>query len=549
MRRTVHTLIALSATVSLATPALAGGADTPVSAWGSSGIILTPSAHVLGFQDVQASGGYIGGTNQGFGTFHMGLLQGLEAGLTYNTPGAPMSLAGDFKWRLIKQTGAMPFSLALGGMQLGGNATQNLGLNNQLYMVLGHDVQWNFDNKPATLARLSLGFGGNLSGAQPMASLQIPILHVASVEAEFVGQRGTSDALINVGASLNPLPWLGFKIASLGTWNQDITTRAWMAGANLTWRIPSSGNLFDSKDSVTPPTPAKTPNPVISPPPVIANGTVPSPTASRPANGSTATASPTPTADGLVQGKVTSGGKGVDRIPLQLNGPQNRKAWTEPDGSYKFPRAPVGNYKLKIVRDGWKPLEQDVTVVAGTTEVNVSLTALPATLKGLVSSGTKGVGGVTVSIDSLGIATLTKEDGMYTLADIPAGTYVITYSQKKKPLDKVTLTVGQGETLQRNYTMSATDAPAIAKALLKGTISDAAKANLAGARIQLEGKDLTVMTISGPDGAFVLRELPAGAYKLTVSKKGFVSRFFSLTLKPGQETKHAIALTVAPAGK
>lgn len=541
MRRPVHILIALMATLALAAPALASGPDTPVSVWGSTGLILTPTAHVLGFQEMQLGGGYIGGPNLPYGSFHVGLFQGLEAGINYNLPGAPASLAADFKFRLLKQSAAVPLSLALGGMQLGGNTINPYGLNNQLYMVVGHDLQWTFGAKPVTLARLSLGFGGNLSGAQPMASLQIPVMQYGSIDAEYVGQRGPQEALLNLGLTANPLPWLGVRIASLGSLTQDITTRAWVAGANVTWKIPSSGNianLFDGKD--TPPTAPKsgvpTP-PVVSPPP-IAHAT-PAPVRPSPAP----TPAVTPIAEGVVQGKVSSGGKGVDRIPLQITGPATRKAWTEPDGSYRFAKAPLGSYKLSIDRTGWKPIVQDVTVVPGTTEVNLSLTPLAATLKGVVSTGQKGVGGVTVGIESLGVVTLTKDDGTYTLTDIPAGTYLITYSIKKKQVDKVTLTLGQGESLQRNLTLSGPDAPVTAKALVRGTITTVAKANLSGVRIMLEGKDLTVMTISGPDGGFVLRELPAGAYKLTVSKQNFLSRFFSLTLKPGQEAKHAIALT------
>jgi hypothetical protein len=244
----------------------------------------------------------------------------------------------------------------------------------------------------------------------------------------------------------------------------------------------------------------------------------------------------------VVQGKVTHDGKGVDRIPLQLTGGVTRKTWTEPDGTFKFPKAPVGTYKLTIQREGWKPVEQEVVLGPGATEVKIALTALPATLKGLVSSANKGVGGVTVAIDSLGIVTLTKADGTYQLADIPAGSYTITYSKNKKQLDKVQLNLSQGETVARNVTLSATDVPQPAKAMIRGTITDAKGAKLTGVRVTLEGKDLTVMTISGPDGSFVLRELPAGAYKLSVSKQSFVARYFSLTLKPGQEAKHTISL-------
>jgi hypothetical protein len=550
MRRPTSVLIALLASMSLSVPAWAGGPDTPVSVWGFTGTILTPTAHVLGFQEMQLSGGYainaLQGTgfgNYGLGGFHVGLLQGLEAGVTYNAPGST-ALAGDFKFRLLKQSGAVPISLAVGGMQLGVPMTP-LSMNNQLYLMLGHDLQWAFGGKPVSLARASIGFGTNLTGALPMANLQIPVLHYGSLEAEYIGKIDVQDPQINAGITINPFPWLGIRAASLGTITQAVGSRSWFIGANLTTKTPANGNLFDlANPAAAAPTPAPgkaaipSPPPVVSPPPVAAASPAPVPSAAQP----TPAPSPTPTVEGVVQGKVLSAGKGVERIPLTIVGGVTRKTWSEPDGSFKFPKAPIGTYRLKITREGWKPVDQEVVVGPGATEVTVALVALPATLKGQVTSSMKGVGGVTVAIDSLGIVTLTKADGTYTLADIPAGSYTITYSKAKKQLDKVQLNLSQGETVARNVTLNPVDVPQPAKAIIRGTITDAKNAALTGARVTLEGKDLTVMTISGPDGAFVLRELPAGAYKLSVSKQGFTARYFSLTLKAGQEAKHTIAL-------
>jgi hypothetical protein len=280
--------------------------------------------------------------------------------------------------------------------------------------------------------------------------------------------------------------------------------------------------------------------PVVSPPAVAAASPAPS---AAPSAVPTAAPSPAPVVEGVVQGKVRSGGKGVDRIPLTLVGGVTRKTWSEPDGTYKFPKAPTGTYKLQVQREGWKHVEKEIVVGPGATEVLIDLQALPATLKGRVTSGQNGVGGVTVAIDALGVMTLTKADGTYILTDIPAGSYAITYAKDKKQLDKVTLNLNQGETVARNVTLTGADAPLPPKALIRGTVTDPKNTPLTGVRVTLEGKDLTVMTISAPNGTFLLRDLPSGTYKLSVSKQGFVARYFSLTLKGGQEAKHTIALT------
>lgn len=538
MRRPSRVLTVTLAAWLLGSPVALAASEVPASVWGGSGLILVPTTDVLGFTDMRATGGYFVRKGQLMGGFHMGLLRDLEAGVVYGAPDAGGALSGDFKYRLLKQSAQVPFSLALGGQLLAaGSPAAAYGLSNQLYMMLGHELAWNFDGKPVTLGRAALGFAGNLAGAELLAGLQIPVLQYGSLEAEYIGNRPNQDALVNVGLTATPLPWLGVRVASIGEVSTPILDREWFLGVRLAWDVPTGGDPF-TKAAAQPektPAPAKPEQKPLPAPPVVS----PPPTPDVPAP--SASPSPVP-AEGVVEGRVRHGDQPVARIPLQLIGGVTRKAWSEADGSYRFPRAPVGTYKLKIEREGWKPIEQEVIVVPGTTEVAVSLVALPATLKGLVQHAQKGVGGITVSIEALGISTLTKGDGTFVLPDLPAGTHVVTYHRQKELLDKATLTLGQGETLQRNLTLKPGDMPAVQKALMRGTITDG-KASLSGVRVTLEGKDLTVMTISGPDGGFLLRDLPAGAYKLSVAKTGFKSRFFSLTLKAGQEVKHTIALT------
>jgi hypothetical protein len=65
---------------------------------------------------------------------------------------------------------------------------------------------------------------------------------------------------------------------------------------------------------------------------------------------------------------------------------------------------------------------------------------------------------------------------------------------------------------------------------------------LKGAQIMMEGDKLTVMTISGLDGKYIVKNLPAGNYKMTVSKAGFATRIFSVKIKEGQEARHDVEL-------
>ena len=81
---------------------------------------------------------------------------------------------------------------------------------------------------------------------------------------------------------------------------------------------------------------------------------------------------------------------------------------------------------------------------------------------------------------------------------------------------------------------------------ISGAVSDAtARKPVGGVKIVVEGKDLTVLTITGADGRFSVADLPPGKYKLQASKPGFQAKaaWATVTAKAGASV--AIGLTPA----
>src|SRR6185437_9802687 len=66
-------------------------------------------------------------------------------------------------------------------------------------------------------------------------------------------------------------------------------------------------------------------------------------------------------------------------------------------------------------------------------------------------------------------------------------------------------------------------AQSVSTSLMKGTIEDSTGSAVPGAQVRATQTETGAVrtVISGPDGAYVLSELPVGPYQLEVSKDGF----------------------------
>lgn len=499
-------------------PALADSGTWHPNLWGTSGLVGMPTSGTLNHHEFSATARYLLRNQALIGSLHMGLLDNLELGLVYGTPGAN-GLGGNLKWRILDQKDWIPLSLAIGGSLGGIRGGSGLFTGNQAYMVVSHTLKWPWeDGSHLILGEGSFGFSGNLEGAQLMAGVNVPILTVAGIQVEYLGRRGASNDQLNIGLHVTPFPFLDVAVFTTGSLSLDVNQRDLGFGLSYTGPMPMPpGMAVLPSPDLPPETPQATPIPQVSPPPEMAM-TAP------------------------LSGKVTDGQKPIPGAVVTLT--QGTTAYgteTGPDGAYQFLDIPVGSYTLKVTKRGWQTVETEVTVPTSMEHhQDITLKAAPGQVQGKVTNDKgQALAGVSVGIDKLGLMTLTKSDGSYTLPEVPAGAHLVTFTLKGQVVDKINVTLAAGDSFDHNVTVR--QGPQ--KALVRGVVVDAKKAPVAKARVMIEGNGLTVMTLTGASGDYQLKELPSGSYKLTVTKTGMPTKTLAITLKEGDTINQDITMT------
>ncbi len=81
---------------------------------------------------------------------------------------------------------------------------------------------------------------------------------------------------------------------------------------------------------------------------------------------------------------------------------------------------------------------------------------------------------------------------------------------------------------------------------IRGNVSDPSGGLIVGAKVNARNTatGLTRQTETGPDGGYVLSELPAGEYELTVTAQGFKAGIVRAQVNVGSDTKAEIALQI-----
>jgi TonB-dependent receptor len=93
----------------------------------------------------------------------------------------------------------------------------------------------------------------------------------------------------------------------------------------------------------------------------------------------------------------------------------------------------------------------------------------------------------------------------------------------------------------------AKEASTQAKAIIEGSVMDAAGAAVVGAQLRLMPLGIRVATDA--HGDYRLPEIPAGAYTLTVNYVGFAPQSFAVQVAPGQTLEEKLSLKVANASQ
>ncbi len=160
-------------------------------------------------------------------------------------------------------------------------------------------------------------------------------------------------------------------------------------------------------------------------------------------------------APGRILGVVRGGGFGtpsVGDLPIPdivIEAHATPLARTAEDGSFVLDQVGPGPIFLRLIGDGWKPLEEVITVQPGKDVAVVlimqkSTAVAPATITGLVS----GEGGkpipAQVSIPELNLKLVAGADGSF-LIRVPAGTYTVSIEAPGFDGQRKSVTVTSGE--------------------------------------------------------------------------------------------------------
>ena len=175
--------------------------------------------------------------------------------------------------------------------------------------------------------------------------------------------------------------------------------------------------------------------------------------------------------------------------------------------------------------------------LSGMEEANIDLQLSmapppPCTLTGVVTDGESPVADATVKVfDSAGMPyqhTLTDASGLYSITDLPAGSYTVAAAK-----DGYLLSPAAGFTLSAGSTQQIplllTPEPTLSLGAIAGMLSvlqpEGAPLPLGGAKITLLSStgETVAVTTSAPDGEFAFYDLMDGVYTLTASAQGYLS--------------------------
>lgn len=547
-------------------------ADTPEAhravhpaLWGTSGLLNMPSAETVSPGTWAASLRYFPLNSGLSGSALFSPLDNLELGLVFGAPPAHgfSAMAGTIKYRLITQAQDLPVSLALGATLLGLNAPQSYVPGNHLFLTLSHDLYWPWEKQKLHVASLHGGFMGALHGARLVAGVNVPILDYGHFKLEYLGslQDMTSQAL-NLGISLTPWPFLSIEAGLMQMPGRSFWDRDFVLG--FTW----SGKSFIHPSP--PHFPSPSPQPSISPSPQIPD---------REPLPSSVEVQPQALKKGSFRVRV------IDRLSqtvlpgaeLRLSSPDLKlrfKASSDPMGEVNFLYVPVGTYEAEIVKEGWYSESRFISVQENReTFVEIALSQRTARISGKVvypNGDPVTDQGCTLELSDTRGAILkqvvSRANGTYQIQDIIPGKYTLTVLYQGRIITRKELEVEAGTVVLQEFTVEPT-APAsphpsatahpepspsplvsaaptqqAVAAVIEGQIKDPDGTPLAGVRLKLENDNVMIMTLSTSSGEYVFREIPAGVYRLSLSKQGYQTRVFQVTITRTETLKYDFEL-------
>lgn len=350
--------------------------------------------------------------------------------------------------------------------------------------------------------------------------------------------------------------------------------------------MPTTSPVVVANPTVTPPAIVSTPEPKPTALPTVVPTALPKPKI---------TAEPEKEVKfGVLKGdiKATVGSVKPENVNVTLKalkGNFEQKLKSDAQGNYVFNNIPKGEYIVTFQREGFQEIKRQLFINPGdTTEANIEMTATNGSLSGRVLDN-KGnaLENITLTIDK-GRKSLTQKNGKFNFSDITAGYHLLTVYSAGKEVKSFDIDIIAGTELTKEVIVDIAAAPPATKtppvkpqvpvvktepvtkpvvkapenppavktpekvvtketpskdgmAGITGAITDK-KGALKSARVMFEGEKLTVMTISGADGNYTVKNIAIGTYKMTISKPGYITRVFSVKIKDAKQARHDVKL-------
>ncbi len=254
----------------------------------------------------------------------------------------------------------------------------------------------------------------------------------------------------------------------------------------------------------------------------------------------------TSTVVGHLNGTVTdANGNAVAGVMVNVL-TSGKTASTGTDGNYTVSNIPVGVYSVQFIKTGYiSYTEEAVQIVQNvTTDLDVQIEEGEddtGILTGIVSDGdtSDAIEGATVAIDGTSLTTTTDSDGLYLIANVPAGDYDVTASKSGYTPETVTVGISGGITTNQDITLYPGSGDGTGT--LEGYVTDVSNQYiLAGATIMLEGTSFSAT--SDAFGYYIISGIPAGDYTAVCSKTGYNEDDAYVTIIANQVTEYTFLM-------
>jgi len=225
-----------------------------------------------------------------------------------------------------------------------------------------------------------------------------------------------------------------------------------------------------------------------------------------------------------IRGKVLVDGTGQSGVTVTAN-PGNHTTMSLGDGTYLLAGLPAGSYTVSAAKSKFAykeaGFENPLTVGPDRSRVNFVGESTVFFIRGTVSLNGSGQSGVTVTAAPVGggpaRTATTAGSGIYTLTDLPKGTYVVSAAMAKFAYTPTSTTVkGTVDRTGVNFTAR----PTVFSIRGEVTRGSSSQGGVTVTATGVGGDTFTTTTAA--NGVYGLDNLPEGAYTLIATKRGLV---------------------------